>query len=259
MHQLPTCYKLVVGTMSYHNFRLRVDVERRRWNGVVLAVVVVVVAVKVVAVSVVVHAIHDNQPFFLNPYPRMERTHTPQRNGRTRPVVRMVGDMVAANTVRGRMVVRRRTGVIMPCDRRVVDMTGGRLVSRRAWLGGGSCSRRGARGLRGACGLRGARGLRSSRRPRRAWSGCRARGLRSSCGLRRSRLTRHARRASSSARFTAMAASLGRSECHRANGRAGDSDDCEFHEVVIVVVHSAPSLSALEFADKPISSLHCVR
>ena len=213
----------------------------------VLAIVVVVVAVKVVAVPVVIDSVHDDQPFLRDPFPCMERTHTPQRNGRPRPVVRMVGDVVVDSPGRGRMVVRRRTGVIMPCDRRMLVMTGGRHMSRRAWIGCGS------RGLRRASCLRRTRGLWRTRRPRRAWPDCGARSLR------RSRRLGHAGRTSTSARFTAVAASFRRRECHSANSRAGDSDDCEFHEVVIVVVHSAPSLSVLGFAGEPISPLHCVR
>ena len=221
------------------------DVERGGWNGVVLAIVVVVVAVEVVAVPVVIDAVHNDQPFLRDPFPRMERTHTPQRNGRPRPVVSKIGDVVAVKTVRRpMMMVRRRTGVFRPCGRRVADMTGGSLMSRRARLGGGACGLGRSRSLRSPRSLRSARGLRSSRG---LWS---SRSLRSTCSLRsarrlwRSRLSRRAWRTSASARGTTVASSFRRSKCCSANGRAGDCDDCEFHEVVIVVVHSAPSLSA---------------
>ena len=225
------------------------DVDRHRRSCVIRTVIVVVVASVVVAIPVVVNAVHDDQPFLRDPFPCMACTHTPQRNGRPRPVVRMVGDVVVVvdSPGRGRMVVRRRTGVFMPCDRGMVGMMGGSHMPRRAGLGGGSRGRRGTRGLRRT------RGLKSARWPRRAWSGCRARVLR------RSRLLGHAWRTSADARFTTVVASLGRRDCRRADSRAGDSDDCEFHEVVVVVVHSAPSLSVLEFEGKPFSPLHCVR
>ncbi len=205
------------------------------WNCVVLTVVVVVVAVKVVAIPVVADAVHDDQPFLRDPFPSTERTHAPQRHWRPRPVVRMVGDVVVAdNPRRGRMVVRRRMDVFMPCDRGMFVMTRGRHMSRRAWLGCGS-----------HC-------LRWTRRFRRAWLGCWP------SDLRRSRLLGHAWRTSAAPRFTTMVASFGSRDCRSAGCRADDSDDCEFREVV-VVVHSAPSLSVLEFEGKPISPLHSAR
>lgn len=190
----------------------------------VLAVVVVVVAVIVVAVPIVVDAIHDDHPFLRDPFPRAERTDMPKRNGRPRPVARMAGDVVVVNTWRRRMVVgdtgrrrmvvgdtgrrrmvaRLRTGIPMPCYGRRIWMTGGSSMLSRAWLS-------------------------------RAWLGCAWLGCRSR-DLRRPRLLGRSCRSS----VAAMVTALRRSDCRCAECRAGDPDDCEFHDVV---VHGIPSLS----------------
>jgi hypothetical protein len=57
-----------------------------------------------------------------------------------------------------------------------------------------------------------------------------------------------------------VVAALGRGERRCAECRAGEPDECEFHEVV---VHSAPSLSVCDFlswfSSKTISPLHKAR
>ena len=186
------------------------DVDRRRRNGVIRTVIVVVVAIVVVAIPVVVNAVHDDHPFGRDPFPRTERADAPSRNGWPRPVVRLARDVAAANTRRRRMVAWLRTGVAMPC--------GGRAGR------GGMMSRAGP--------------------------GCRPRGMmsragpgRRPCGMRSPRRLGRPCRASVAARTAARMTTPGSGECCRAECRAGDSDECEFHEVV---VHNAPSLSVFE-------------
>ena len=198
----------------------------------VLAVVVVVVAVIVVAVTVVVDTIHDDHPLLRDPFPCTERADTPQRNGRPRPVARMAGDVVADNMRRGRMMVdnmRRR--------RMVVDNTG-----RRRMVCGNTGRRRMMARLRTGIpmpydGRRIDMTGRSSML-RRAWLGCR------SCGLRCPRLLDRSCRAS----VAAVVAAFRRSECRCAECRAGDPDECDFHDVV---VHGIPSLSVCDLTASP--------
>ena len=105
----------------------------------VLAIIEVVVTIKVVAVPIVVDAVHDNHPLLLDPFPRMKRAETPQRNRRPRPVARMARDMVvAAETGRRRMVAWLRTDVPVPCEFRMIDMMGRSGMLRHTWLGCGS-------------------------------------------------------------------------------------------------------------------------
>ena len=147
----------------------------------------------------------------------------------------MAGDVVADDAARRCMVARLRTGVLMPCDGRSIDMTGRSGMLRRDWLG---------------CRPRGLRGLRLLDRP---WLGCRPRGLRSL------RLLGRPCRASAAAvvaMVTAAVAASWRSERRCAECRADDSDECEFHEVV---VHSAPSLSVCGFDGELFSPLHQAR
>ena len=164
------------------------------------AVIVVVVAIVVVAIPVVVNAVHDDHPFRLDPFPRAERADAPQRNGRPRTVARMARDVAVADTGRRRMVVWRRTGMSMPCDGRPMCRAGRSGMMYRA---GPGCR---------PCGMR-------SRSPRRLGRPCRV---------------------SVAAMVAAGGTAPWRSECCRAECRAGDSDECEFYDVV---VHSAPSLS----------------
>ena len=188
--------------------------NRRRRNCVVLAIVIVVVAVIVVAIPIVVDAVHDDHPLLLDPFPRTKRTDPPHWNDRPRPVVRtrMAWNVVASETGRRRMVAWLWTDVSVPCEARLIDMMGRCSMLRRSWL---------------ACR---SRELRSPRLLGRAWFGCRSRELRSP------RLLGRACRASGTAARPAFRCSERRcAEC-----RAGDSDECEFHEVV---VHSTPSLS----------------
>ena len=180
----------------------------------VRTVIVVVIAIVVVAIPVVVNAVHDDHPGRLDPFPRTERADAPQRNGRSRAVVRMAGDVAVANTRRRRMVAWLRTGVPMPCDGRLVGRAGRSGMMSRA---GPGCRSRGM-----MC---------------RAGSGCWLRGMRST-----RRLGRPCR-VSVAARTAARTTTPGSGECCRAESRAGDSDECEFHEVV---VHNAPSLSVFE-------------
>ena len=186
------------------------DVDRHRRNCVIRTVIVVVVAIVVVAIPVVIDAVHDDCPCCLDPFPRTERTDTPSRNGRPRPVVRVARDVAVANTRRRRMVAWLRTGVSMPCGGRA---GWGGMMSRA-----GPCCR--PRGMMSRAG--------PGRRP---------------CSMRR--MSRRGRpcRASVAARTAARMTSSGSGECCRAECRAGDSDECEFHEVV---VHNAPSLSVFE-------------
>ena len=192
------------------------DVDRRRRNCVIRTVIVVVVAIVVVAVPVVVNAVHDDHPFRFNPFPRAERADTPQRNGRSCAVARMTRDVSVADTRRRRMVAWRRMGVPMPYDGRLVGRTGRCGMMCRAGPGSRPCGMR-------------------SRRP---------------CLLGRPWWVSVA----------AMVATGGttpwRSACYCAECRAGDSDECEFHDVV---VHNAPSLSVLRFDGEPISPLHPAR
>ena len=162
--------------------------------------------------------------------------------------------MVASETGRRRVVVRCRTSVLMPrycwpgsmmsglmpCNRRLRGMTSrlsmlgygwlGGLASGCCWLGGlasGSCWP--------GCGwLAGLAGGSSS--PGGSWLGCLSRCLGRSC------LLSSLRRAGVAAVATVVA-TLGRGERRCAECRAGESDECEFHEVV---VHSAPSLSVFD-------------
>jgi len=188
------------------------DVDRRRWNCVIRTVIVVVVAIVVVAIPVVIDAVHDDHPGRLDPFPRAERTDAPQWNGRSRPVVRMARDMAVADPRRRRMMAWLWTGVAMPCG---------------GWAGrGGMMSRAGP-----CCR---SRGMMSRAGPR-----CWPRSMRrSTCRLGRPSW------ASVAARTAARMTTPGSGECCRAECRAGDSDECEFHEVV---VHNAPSLSVLSF------------
>ena len=101
----------------------------------VLAIVKVVVAVIIVAVPIVVDAVHDNHPLLLDPFPRTERTGMPQRNGRPRPVARMVRDVVTGETVRRRMVAWLLTEVSMPCGGWLLDMRGRSGMLHRVWFG----------------------------------------------------------------------------------------------------------------------------
>ena len=154
----------------------------------------------------------------------------PKRNGRPRPVARMAGDVVVVNTWRRRMVVgntgrrrlmaRLRTGIPMPCYGRRIRMTGGSSMLSRAWLS-------------------------------RAWLGCAWLGCRSR-DLRRPRLLGRSCRSS----VAAMVTALRRSDCRCAECRAGDPDDCEFHEVV---VHGIPSLSVCGLVGELVSPLHQAR
>ena len=182
------------------------DVDRHRRNCVIRTVIVVVVAIVVVAIPVVVNAVHDDHPFGRDPFPRTERADAPSRNGWPRPVVRMARDVAAADTGRRRMVVRRRTGVAMPCGGRAGR---GCMMSRA----GPSCRPCGMMSRAGPCGMR-------SRGP------CLL-----DCPWR------------VSARMAAGVTAPWRRACCRAECRAGDSDECEFDEVV---VHNAPSLSVFE-------------
>ena len=183
--------------------------NRRRRNCVVLAIVIVVVAVIVVTVPVVIDAVHDDHPLLLDPFPCMKRTDTPQRKRRPRPVARMARNVVvAAETGRRCMVARLRTEVPVPCEGRLIDMMGRSDMLRHAWLG---CRSR-------ELGIR------------RTWLGCRSRELRSPHLLGRS-----CRTSVAAARSAFRCSERRCAEC-----RAGDSDECEFHEVV---VHSTPSLS----------------
>ena len=200
------------------------DEQRHRRDCVVCTVVVVVVAVVVVTVSVVVDAVHDDHPRLLDPFPRIERTNVPHRNDRPRPVVRMSGDMVAGKAGRRRVVARRRTSVLMPCGRWLGSMTGG-LVPCGRWLGG-LARRSGRSGCGWLAGLAGGSG----------WLGCVWRGLGGPCLLGRLRRT-------AVAAMSTVIAALWRGERRCAECRAGEPDECEFHEVV---VHSAPSLSVCD-------------
>ena len=177
------------------------DVDRHRRSCVIRTVIVVVVAIVVVAIPVVVNAVHDDHPFGRDPFPRTERADAPSRNGWPRPVVRMARDVAAADTGRRRMVVRRRTGMSMPCDSRWVGRAGRSGMMCRAVPGCRPCGMR----SRGPCLL--------------------------DCPWR------------VSARMAAGVTAPWRRACCRAECRAGDSDECEFHEVV---VHNAPSLSVFE-------------
>ena len=185
------------------------DVDRRRRNGVIRTVIVVVVAIVVVAIPVVVNAVHDDCPCCLDPFPGTERTDAPSRNGRPHPVVRLARDVAVANTRRRRMVAWLRTGVAMPCGGRAGR---GCMMSRA----GPGCRPRGMMSRAGPCSMRSRSTTRRLGRP------CRASGA---------------------ARIAARMTSPGSGECCRAECRAGDSDECEFHEVV---VHNAPSLSVFE-------------
>ena len=171
----------------------------------VLAVVVVVVAVVVVAIPIVVDAVHDHHPLLFDPFPRTERAGMPQRNGRSRPVARMVRDVAAGDMVRRRMVARLLTEVVMPCDGRLLDMMGWGRMLHPTWLGYGSRALRSPRLLGRSC-----RG-----NPHLLGSSCRA-------------------------SVAAVVSAFRRSECRCAECRAGKSDECDFDEVV---VHSTPSLS----------------
>ena len=184
----------------------------------VLAVVVVVVAVIVVAVPIVADAVYDDHPLLLDPFPRTECADMPQRNyGRPCPVARMPRNVVAGDTGRRRRVVsntRRR-----------------RMVARL---------RTGVMSM--PCGCRRIDMTGRSSMLRRAWHGCWSRRLRSPCLLDRSC------RVSVAAMVTAMVTAIRRSECRCAECRAGDSDECEFHDVV---VHGIPSLSVYDLMASP--------
>ena len=188
------------------------DVDRHRRSCVIRTVIVVVVAIVVVAIPVVVNAVHDDCPCCLDPFPRTERADAPSRNGWPRPVVRMARDVAAADTRRRRMVAWLRTGVAMPCGGRAGR---GGMMSRA----GPGCRPRGMMSRAGPC--------------------CRPRNMRSRSPRRLGRPCR----ASVAARTTAGMTTPGSGECCRAECRAGDSDECEFDEVV---VHNAPSLSVFE-------------
>ena len=185
------------------------DVDRHRRSCVIRTVIVVVVAIVVVAIPVVVNAVHDDCPCCLDPFPGTERTDAPSRNGRPRPVVRMARDVAAADTRRRRMVAWLRTGVAMPCGGRAGR---GGMMSRA----GPGCRPRGMMSRAGPCSMRSRSTTRRLGRP------CRA---------------------SVAARTAAGMTTPGSGECCRAECRAGDSDECEFDEVV---VHNAPSLSVFE-------------
>ena len=185
------------------------DVDRHRRSCVIRTVIVVVVAIVVVAIPVVVNAVHDDCPCCLDPFPGTERTDAPSRNGRPRPVVRMARDVAAADTRRRRMVAWLRTGVAMPCGGRAGR---GGMMSRA----GPGCRPRGMMSRAGPCSMRSRSTTRRLGRP------CRA---------------------SVAARTAARMTTPGSGECCRAECRAGDSDECEFDEVV---VHNAPSLSVFE-------------
>ena len=188
--------------------------NRRRRNFVVLAIVIVVVAVIVVAIPIIVDAVHDDHPLLLDPFPRTKRTDPPHWNDRPRPVVRarMAWNVVASETGRRRMVAWLWTDVSVPCEARLIDMMGRCSMLRRSWL---------------ACR---SRELGSARPRGGAWSGCRSRKLRSP----------HLLGCSCRASGTAARSAFRCSERRCAECRAGDTDKCEFHEVV---VHSTPSLS----------------
>ena len=188
------------------------DVDRRRRNCVIRTVIVVVVAIVVVAIPVVVNAVHDDHPFGRDPFPRTERADAPSRNGRPRPVVRMARDVAVADTRRRRMVAWLRTGVAMPCDGRLVGRADRSGMMSRA----GSCCR--PRGMM----------CRAGSRP---------------CGMGSMSWLGRPSWASVAARTAARMTTPGSGECCRAECRAGDSDECEFDEVV---VHNAPSLSVFE-------------
>ena len=171
----------------------------------------------------------------------------------------MPGNMVASKTGRKRVVARRRTSVLMPCDcwlgsmmsrlmimpcnRRPGSMAGG-LMPRNRRLGnmtsglmprgrrlGDLASRSGWPGRGRLVDLAGGSG-----RSGCSWPGCLSRGLGGPC------LMGRPRRAGVAAMSTVVAAP-GRCERRCAECRAGESDECEFHEVV---VHSAPSLSVFD-------------
>ena len=168
------------------------------------AVVVVVVTVVVVAVPVVADAVHEDHPFLHHPFPRPARARAPQRNGRLRAVVRMAGNVVAVGMVpRRRMVLGRR--MVARLRAGVFMLCGGMLID----MPGGSGRLCRAR-LGGG--------------PRGLWR------------------VGHPCRAAVAAVVAVAVAAFRRGECHCAECRAGDSDECEFYEVL---VHSAPSLSVL--------------
>lgn len=206
--------------------------NRRRRNCVVLAIVIVVVAVIVVAIPIVVDAVHDDHPLLLDPFPRTKRTDPPHWNDRPRPVVRarMAWNVVASETGRRRMVAWLWTDVSVPCEARLIDMMGRCSMLRRSWLGYGSRELRSARPLGDAWFGCGSCELGSACPRGGAWSGCRSRKLRSPHLLGRS-----CRTSVAAARSAFRCSERRCAEC-----RAGDSDECEFHEVV---VHSTPSLS----------------
>ena len=170
----------------------------------------------------------------------------PQRNGRPRPVARVAREVVAGEMARRRMVAWLRTEVSMRCSSRLPDMMGRSGMFRRTWLGCGSRNMRRPRLLGYAWPGRRSHRLRSPRMLGRTWLDCRSRELRCPRMLGRSY------RASVAATVSAFRCSERRSaEC-----RAGDSDECEFHEVV---VHSTPSLSVSYLTGEFISPLHQAR
>ena len=206
------------------------DVDRHRRSCVIRTVIVVVVAIVVVAIPVVVNAVHDDHPFGRDPFPRTERADAPSRNGWPRPVVRMAREVVTGETGWRSMVAWLRTEVSVPCEGRLIDMMGRSVVLRRAWPGCRSRELRSARPLGDAWFGCGSCELGSARPRGGAWSGCRSRKLRSP------HLLGHSCRAAVAAARPAFR--CGERRC--AECRAGDSEECEFHAVV---VHSTPSLS----------------
>ena len=154
----------------------RLDIHRQSWrrNRVVLAIVVVVVAVKVVTVPIAVYAVHDDHPLLRDPFPRTQRSDPPRRNGRSRPVMRMVRDVVAGETGRGRMVAWLRTGMFVPCCGRPIDMTGRSDMLRRGWLGRRPRGLMGPRLLGRSCLVPGAAAWTAFRSNERRCAECRA-------------------------------------------------------------------------------------
>ena len=218
----------VAAGRRFHSLVVNRRNYRRRWNCVVLAIVEVVVAVIVVAVPIVVDAVHDNHPLLIDPFPCTQCADPPQRHRRPRPVARIARDVVvAAEMVRRRMVAWLRTDVSMPCRSRLPDMMGRSDMFRRAWLGCRSRDLRSPRLLGRSCSM----SIAAVGSPRLLGRSCRVSA-------------------------TVAGSAFRRRECRCAECRAGDSDECEFHEVV---VHSTPLAFCLWFDGEFISPLHQVR
>ncbi len=235
----------VAAGRRFHSLVVNRRNYRRRWNCVVLAIVEVVVAVIVVAVPIVVDAVHDNHPLLIDPFPCTQCADPPQRHRRPRPVARIARDVVvAAEMVRRRMVAWLRTDVFMPCRSRLPDMMGRSGMFRRAWLGCRSRDLRSPRLLGRSCSM----STSAVRSPHLLGRSCSM----SISAVRSPHLLGGSCRVSA----TAAGSAFRRRECRCAECRAGDSDECEFHEVV---VHSTPLAFCLWFDGEFISPLHQVR